>query len=72
LLLAATLAVAAVVWREIPASVLYGIGALAITIFALCFYPVGKLLWLAVDLQFRPAKRADFEEGGNGVEEPKT
>lgn len=33
----------------------------AITGFAVWFYPLGKLLWLAVDLQFRPPLERDFD-----------
>jgi hypothetical protein len=35
---------------------------IAVSAFAVGFYPFGKLLWLAVDLQFRPPLERDFDD----------
>ena len=33
-----------------------------ITLFAIAFYPISQLLWLAFDLQFRPPIEGDFDD----------
>jgi uncharacterized protein (DUF983 family) len=48
----------------LPPVALYGGGAIGIIALALWLYPVSKLVWLAVDLQFRPAAERDFDETG--------
>lgn len=69
--LLATLVVAAVVsygivrWAAVAPWVRYAVSFLVITGFAIAFHPVSKLLWLAADLQFRPAMERDFDEIDN-------
>ena len=61
LVLAVGLAVLAVVRPTWPRPLLYGAGLAAIVLFAFWFYPFSRLLWLAFDLSFRPARPADFD-----------
>ncbi|MBI1796402.1 MAG: DUF983 domain-containing protein [Candidatus Eisenbacteria bacterium] len=49
-------------WLAAPAPLRYAASVAAIAAFALRFYPVGKMLWLAVDVQFRPPAIGDFED----------
>jgi uncharacterized protein (DUF983 family) len=60
LLVAMVVTLANVRWVSVAAPIRYGLGLLAITTFALGFYRASKLLWLAVDLQFRPPAEPDF------------
>jgi hypothetical protein len=62
LLVVVLVTMASVRWAETPAAARYGAGVLAIGVFALWFYPRSKLLWLAVDVQFRPPEEKDFDE----------
>lgn len=61
LVLAAALAVLAVARPNWPRPMLYGAGLAAIVLFTLWFYPFSRLLWLAFDLSFRPARPNDFD-----------
>jgi len=61
LVAAAGLAVAAVTFR-LPSWSVYGVGLPMVAALAIGFHPVSRLLWLAFDLQFRPATDRDFEE----------
>jgi uncharacterized protein (DUF983 family) len=60
LLLGAAFAVVALMFRDLPRPLLYAIGIGAIVAFALWFYPISRLVWLAADLAFRPAQGKDF------------
>ena len=60
LLAATAVAVAAVVFPVSPL-LIYGLGIPAIAALAVWLYPRSRLVWLAVDLQFRPATARDFE-----------
>ena len=61
LVLAVAFAVAGVtIARSLPRYLLYTLAIAAIVSFAIAFQPLAKLLWLAGDLQFRPARDRDF------------
>lgn len=60
LLVGAAFAVIALVFRDLPRPMLYAAGIGAIVAFALWFYPISRLVWLAADLAFRPAQAKDF------------
>lgn len=47
---------------RVPGAVRDGVMFLAIAAFAVAFHPISKLLWLAVDMQFRPPHERDFDE----------
>lgn len=64
LLGAVAVALVSLRYPRLPAAALYSGGAIAIIALVLWLYPVSKLLWLAVDLQFRPAAERDFDETG--------
>ena len=62
LLVAVGVVLVSVRWPRLPGVLRYGIGVLGIIAFALWFYPVSKLVWLAFDLQFRSAAERDFDD----------
>lgn len=45
----------------IPPALVYGAGIPMIAALAIWLYPTSRLVWLAADLQFRPATPRDFE-----------
>lgn len=49
-------------WPDPAWSLLGWGGAVQMVATAILFYPVSKALWLAIDLTFRPASPADFED----------
>lgn len=61
LLVVTLIAAAGLWWRPAPPWGGVLVSAL-IVIAALGFYPLTKLFWLAIDLQFRPPITRDFEE----------
>jgi uncharacterized protein (DUF983 family) len=62
LLVTVAIVFANVFWSGVPMPLRYGASLLAIAGFAFWFYPCSKLLWLAVDLQFRNAEEKDFDD----------
>ena len=62
LFVAVMIALAIAFAPQVPAAVRYGVGLAGIAAFAVWFYPVSKMLWLVVDLQFRPAIEKDFSK----------
>ena len=48
-------------WASLPPPLRGASSVLAIAGFACWFHPVGKLLWLTIDVQFRPPVAGDFE-----------
>ena len=61
LVAAAAIAVAAV-WLPGRGLLIYGLVLPILTALTIGFYPVSRLLWLAVDLVLRPARPSDFAE----------
>jgi len=61
LVAAAAIAVAAVL---LPGHglLIYGLVLPVLTLLTIAFYPLSRLLWLAVDLALRPARPSDFAE----------
>ena len=49
-------------WHDVPAAWRYGVSAVTIVAFAFGFYRRSKLLWLAVDVQFRRPEERDFDD----------
>jgi len=62
LLVAAGIVLVNVRWESVWAPARYAASAAAIVGFAWWFYPVGKMVWLVIDIQFRPPIVGDFEE----------
>ena len=63
LLVTVVIVVANVFWFGVPTPLRYGVSIVAIAAFAFWFYPCSKLLWLAVDVQFRIPEEKDFSDG---------
>lgn len=63
LMFAVLVTAANVRWPQLPGGLRFVASAAAIVGFPLAFYPVGKMLWLVVDLQFRPPAEKDFGDG---------
>lgn len=59
LTLAIGLAISAVL-LPMPQLLLYALGLPLLAVLVIGAYPISRLLWLAVDLQFRPAGPKDF------------
>ena len=63
LLLATFLLVGVVVtWPDVPWQGLLWVGAPLMVLGPLAFYPIARLLWLAIDLTMRPPTPRDFPE----------
>ena len=62
LLVTVAIVFANVFWSRYPTPLRYGASIVAIAAFALWFYPCSKLLWLAVDVQFRTPEEKDFSD----------
>jgi uncharacterized protein (DUF983 family) len=62
LLVAVAVALANVRWIDVAPPLRWGASTLAIAAFAWWFHPIGKMLWLVIDVQFRPPMSRDFEE----------
>jgi uncharacterized protein (DUF983 family) len=62
LLVTVLVVVANVRWHDVPAPLRYAASALVIAAFPLWFYRRSKLLWLAVDAQFRRPEEKDFDD----------
>jgi uncharacterized protein (DUF983 family) len=45
----------------VPPFAIYAVGIPALVVGVAWLYPVGRLVWLAFDLQFRPLRPRDFE-----------
>ena len=58
---AALLAVLLWTWPNPPWDALYYGGIAGLIVAPIVFYPYSKLLWLSVDLLFRPLRAEDFE-----------
>ena len=72
LVLAGFLALAVLVtWPDVPWDALLWIGAPLVVITPIAFYPVGRVLWLAVDLVMRPPGPMDFPEPGLDHDRPR-
>lgn len=67
LMVSVLVTIANVLWLDAPAPWRYGLGFVAIVGFAIGFYPISKLLWLAFDVQFRPPAERDFEDPEDAV-----
>jgi uncharacterized protein (DUF983 family) len=68
LIVGIVVALANVRWNSAPPALRYAISVLAITGFAAWFYPVSKLVWLVVDIQFRPPAEKDFQDPEDPVD----
>jgi hypothetical protein len=64
LLFTVALAVANAALPRVPAWLRDGVMFAGIVLFAVAFHPISKLLWLAVDMNFRPPLERDFDEEG--------
>ena len=51
-------------WPDVPWRGLLWVGAPLVVLAPILFYPVARLLWLAVDLSMRPPTPLDFPEPG--------
>ena len=51
-------------WPEVPWDALLWIGAPLAVVGPILFYPISRLLWLAIDLSMRPPTPLDFPEPG--------
>lgn len=51
-------------WPDVPWRALLWVGAPLVVAAPILFYPVARLLWLAVDLAMRPPTPMDFPEPG--------
>lgn len=72
LLLAAFLLLAVVVtWPDIPWTGLLWVGAPLMVLAPIVFYPVTRLVWLAIDLVMRPPGPMDFPEPGIDHDRPR-
>jgi uncharacterized protein (DUF983 family) len=52
----------ALTWPDVPWRAVVWIGAPLVIATPLLFYPITRLVWLAVDLSMRPPTRRDFPE----------
>lgn len=59
-LLAATILVVLAVALRLPEWATYGVGLPALSALVVALHPVSRLVWLALDLQFRRAEERDF------------
>jgi uncharacterized protein (DUF983 family) len=62
LMVAVVATVALVIWSAGSGSAGMTVAVVLITAFAIVFYPISQLLWLAFDLQFRPPIEGDFDD----------
>lgn len=51
-------------WPDVPWNGLLWVGAPLMVLAPIAFYPISRLLWLAVDLAIRPPAPRDFPEPG--------
>lgn len=51
-------------WPTVPWEALLWVGAPLVVLAPIVFYPVSRMLWLAVDLSMRPPTPLDFPEPG--------
>lgn len=58
-------------WPDVLWSALVWIGAPLMIVTPILFYPVGRTLWLAVDLMMRPPGPMDFPEPGYNHDRPR-
>ena len=50
----------ALVWPDVPWTLVTWLGALGMLALPLLLFPTSRTLWLAIDLSFQPARESDF------------
>ena len=58
-------------WPDVPWTLLVWIGAPLMLLAPIAFYPVGRTVWLVIDLWMRPPGPQDFPEPGVDHDRPR-